>query len=261
MSRRTDIPNTSSSTPKSSQGRRNKKTVLPMKIATSGDKEEHNQRRKHELCEYGTSREIFSENFDGTTQLRNGQTPVDGNKGDLDEEIMEDEGRRMKRKARERERERGVELFIISLFRCKQCKCERREMNNFFISETKHISIIVFFIEKNIFAVIYQYRGKSAIKKNTSSKKINLHPCKLRGIEQRAMYRSRSSCSSSKVAPSNCAESDTTVPDSPARAEKFAESWNLLRYGEILEDLKNDSKSHGEILENFSLTKLPISFS
>ncbi|CDY67776.1 BnaUnng02550D, partial [Brassica napus] len=86
MSRRTDIPNTSSSTPKSSQGRRNKKTVLPMKIATSGDKEEHNQRRKHELCEYGTSREIFSENFDGTTQLRNGQTPVDGNKGDLDEE-------------------------------------------------------------------------------------------------------------------------------------------------------------------------------
>ncbi|KAL0652211.1 hypothetical protein Bca4012_094902 [Brassica carinata] len=33
---------------------------------------------------------------------------------------MEDEGRRMKRKARERERERGVELFIISLFRCKQ---------------------------------------------------------------------------------------------------------------------------------------------
>ena len=149
--------------------------------ATSGDKEEHNQRRKHELCEYGTSREIFSENFDGTTQLRNGQTPVDGNKGDLDEEIMEDEGRRMKRKARERERERGVELFIISLFRCKQCKCERREMNNFFISETKHISIIVFFIEKNIFAVIYQYRGKSAIKKNTSSKKINLHPCKLRG--------------------------------------------------------------------------------
>ncbi|KAH0864728.1 hypothetical protein HID58_081939 [Brassica napus] len=37
------------------------------------------------------------------------------------------------------------------------------------------------------------------------------------------MYRSRSSCSSSKVAPSNCAESDTTVPDSPARAEKFAE--------------------------------------
>ncbi|CAG7879001.1 unnamed protein product [Brassica rapa] len=75
--------------------------------ATSGDKEEHNRRRRHELCEYGTSREIFSENFDGTIQLRNGQTPVDGNKGDLDEEVMEDEGRRMKRKARERERERG----------------------------------------------------------------------------------------------------------------------------------------------------------
>ncbi|CAN7043528.1 unnamed protein product [Brassica oleracea var. botrytis] len=74
MSRRTDIPNTSSSTPKSSQGRRNKKTAI------IGDKEEHNRRRRHELCEYGTSREIFSENFDGTTQLRNGQTPVDGNK-------------------------------------------------------------------------------------------------------------------------------------------------------------------------------------
>ncbi|KAH0864729.1 hypothetical protein HID58_081940, partial [Brassica napus] len=114
MSRRTDIPNTSSSTPKSSQGRRNKKTVLPMKIATSGDKEEQNQRRKHELCEYGTSREIFSENFDGTTQLRNGQTPVDGNKGHLDEEIMEDEGRRMKRKAREREREREREGWSCS---------------------------------------------------------------------------------------------------------------------------------------------------
>ncbi|KAH0903921.1 hypothetical protein HID58_043424 [Brassica napus] len=56
-------------------------------------------------------------------------------------------------------------------------------------------------------------------------------------------------------------ESDTTVPDSPARAEKFAESWNLLKYGEILEDLKNDPKSHGEILEDFSLTKLPRSFS
>nr|VDD51708.1 unnamed protein product [Brassica oleracea] len=39
------------------------------------------------------------------------------------------------------------------------------------------------------------------------------------------MYRSRCSCSSSKVAPSNCAESDTTVPDSPARAEKFAERY------------------------------------
>ncbi|CAN7079968.1 unnamed protein product [Brassica oleracea var. botrytis] len=75
------------------------------------------------------------------------------------------------------------------------------------------------------------------------------------------MYRSRCSCSSSKVAPSNCAESDTTVPDSPARAEKFAESWNLLKYGEILDDLKNDPKSHGEILEDFSLTKLPRSFS
>ncbi|CAN6918673.1 unnamed protein product [Brassica oleracea] len=81
------------------------------------------------------------------------------------------------------------------------------------------------------------------------------------------MYRSRCSCSSSKVAPSfsfccnNCAESDTTVPDSPARTEKFAESWNLLKYGEILEDLKNDPKSHGEILEDFSLTKLPRSFS
>ncbi|KAL0791016.1 hypothetical protein Bca101_007262 [Brassica carinata] len=55
----------------------------------------------------------------------------------------------------------------------------------------------------------------------------------------------------------NCAESDTTVPDSPARAK----SWNLLKYGEILEDLKNDPKSHGEILEDFSLTKLPRSFS
>ncbi|KAF3501253.1 hypothetical protein F2Q69_00044586 [Brassica cretica] len=64
--------------------------------------------RRHELCEYGTSREIFSENFDGTTQLRNGQTSVDGNKGDLDEEVMEDEGRRMKRKARERERGGGA---------------------------------------------------------------------------------------------------------------------------------------------------------
>ncbi|CAF1928139.1 unnamed protein product [Brassica napus] len=53
MSRRTDIPNTSSSTPKSSQGRRNKKTVLPMKTAIIGDKEEHNRRRRHELCEYG----------------------------------------------------------------------------------------------------------------------------------------------------------------------------------------------------------------
>ncbi|KAH0904465.1 hypothetical protein HID58_043968 [Brassica napus] len=73
MSLRTDMPNTSSSTPKSSQGRHNKKTVLSMKIATSGDKEEHNRRRRHKLCEYGTSREIFSENFDGTTQLRNGQ--------------------------------------------------------------------------------------------------------------------------------------------------------------------------------------------
>ncbi|CAF2131772.1 unnamed protein product [Brassica rapa] len=43
LSRRTDIPNTSSSTPKASQGRLNKKTV------TSGDKEKHNRRRRHEL--------------------------------------------------------------------------------------------------------------------------------------------------------------------------------------------------------------------
>ncbi|KAL3514926.1 hypothetical protein ACH5RR_021828 [Cinchona calisaya] len=36
------------------------------------------------------------------------------------------------------------------------------------------------------------------------------------------------------------AESDDTVPDAPARAEKFA-----LRYAEILEDLKKDPESHG----------------
>ncbi|CAB80253.1 putative protein [Arabidopsis thaliana] len=36
------------------------------------------------------------------------------------------------------------------------------------------------------------------------------------------------------------AESDTTVPDAPVRAEKFAK-----RYAEILEDLKKDPESHG----------------
>ncbi|KAL3843307.1 hypothetical protein ACJIZ3_000710 [Penstemon smallii] len=36
------------------------------------------------------------------------------------------------------------------------------------------------------------------------------------------------------------AESDDTVPDAPARAEKFAQ-----RYAEILEDLKRDPESHG----------------
>ncbi|KAL8536257.1 hypothetical protein ACS0TY_011768 [Phlomoides rotata] len=36
------------------------------------------------------------------------------------------------------------------------------------------------------------------------------------------------------------AESDDTVPDAPARAEKFAQ-----RYAEILEDLKKDPESHG----------------
>ncbi|CAH2076669.1 unnamed protein product, partial [Thlaspi arvense] len=36
------------------------------------------------------------------------------------------------------------------------------------------------------------------------------------------------------------AESDTTVPDAPVRAEKFAQ-----RYAEILEDLKKDPESHG----------------
>ncbi|CAA2972137.1 Hypothetical predicted protein [Olea europaea subsp. europaea] len=36
------------------------------------------------------------------------------------------------------------------------------------------------------------------------------------------------------------AESDDTVPDAPARAEKFAQ-----RYEEILEDLKKDPESHG----------------
>ncbi|KAF8101071.1 hypothetical protein N665_0210s0007 [Sinapis alba] len=36
------------------------------------------------------------------------------------------------------------------------------------------------------------------------------------------------------------AESDTSVPDAPVRAEKFAE-----RYAEILEDLKKDPESHG----------------
>ncbi|OWM84038.1 hypothetical protein CDL15_Pgr004470 [Punica granatum] len=36
------------------------------------------------------------------------------------------------------------------------------------------------------------------------------------------------------------AESDTTVPDAPARAEKFAQ-----RYSEILEDLKKDPENHG----------------
>lgn len=36
------------------------------------------------------------------------------------------------------------------------------------------------------------------------------------------------------------AESDTSVPDSASRAEKFAE-----RYAEILEDFKNDPESHG----------------
>uniref|UniRef100_A0A1J3IB94 Damage-control phosphatase ARMT1-like metal-binding domain-containing protein n=1 Tax=Noccaea caerulescens TaxID=107243 RepID=A0A1J3IB94_NOCCA len=38
----------------------------------------------------------------------------------------------------------------------------------------------------------------------------------------------------------NRAESDTTVPDAPVRAEKFAK-----RYAEILEDLKKDPESHG----------------
>ncbi|KAJ0641185.1 putative damage-control phosphatase [Helianthus annuus] len=36
------------------------------------------------------------------------------------------------------------------------------------------------------------------------------------------------------------AESDDTVPDAPAKAEKFAQ-----RYGEILEDFKKDPESHG----------------
>lgn len=36
------------------------------------------------------------------------------------------------------------------------------------------------------------------------------------------------------------AETDTTVPDAPSKAEKFA-----LRYGGILEDLKKDPESHG----------------
>ncbi|KAJ4913955.1 Uncharacterized protein Rs2_08576 [Raphanus sativus] len=36
------------------------------------------------------------------------------------------------------------------------------------------------------------------------------------------------------------AESDTSVPDAPVRAEKFAQ-----RYAEILEDLKKDPESHG----------------
>ncbi|XP_050132883.1 damage-control phosphatase At2g17340-like [Malus sylvestris] len=36
------------------------------------------------------------------------------------------------------------------------------------------------------------------------------------------------------------AESDASIPDAPARAEKFAQ-----RYTEILEDLKKDPESHG----------------
>ncbi|KAJ6410226.1 hypothetical protein OIU84_009676 [Salix udensis] len=36
------------------------------------------------------------------------------------------------------------------------------------------------------------------------------------------------------------AESDTTVPDAPVRAEKFAQ-----RYGDVLEDFKKDPESHG----------------
>ncbi|KAG2293734.1 hypothetical protein Bca52824_040403 [Brassica carinata] len=45
------------------------------------------------------------------------------------------------------------------------------------------------------------------------------------------------------------AESDTTVPDAPARAQKFAER----RYGGILEDWKKDPESHGGPPDGVSL--------
>uniref|UniRef100_A0A1J3E3U0 Damage-control phosphatase ARMT1-like metal-binding domain-containing protein n=1 Tax=Noccaea caerulescens TaxID=107243 RepID=A0A1J3E3U0_NOCCA len=47
------------------------------------------------------------------------------------------------------------------------------------------------------------------------------------------------------------AESDTTVPDAPAKAEKFAE-----RYGGILEDWKKDPQSHGGPPDGISLGRV-----